>query len=60
MTENQIKEEFEKLHQFLRDEEEKHIRSFQKEMRPQDEKLEARMEELSTQISDLSARMAAV
>uniref|UniRef100_A0A9J7XUK4 Zinc-binding protein A33-like n=1 Tax=Cyprinus carpio carpio TaxID=630221 RepID=A0A9J7XUK4_CYPCA len=60
MTENQIKKEFEKLHQFLRDEEEKHIRSFQKEMQPQDEKLKARMKELSTQISDLSEGMASV
>ncbi len=60
MIENQVKEEFEKLHQFLRDEEEKHIKSFQKEMQPQHEKLKARIEELSKQISDLSEQMAAV
>ncbi len=60
MDENQIKEEFEKLHQFLRDEEEKRIRSLRKETKPQDEKLKARKEELSTQISDLSENMAAV
>ncbi|KAI2665634.1 Zinc finger protein RFP [Labeo rohita] len=60
MDENQIKEEFEKLHQFLRDEEEKHIRSLHKEMEPQNEKVKARMEELSKQISDLSENMAAV
>ncbi|XP_016110198.1 zinc-binding protein A33-like isoform X1 [Sinocyclocheilus grahami] len=60
MDENQIKEEFEKLHQFLRDEEEKQIRSLHKEMKLQDEKHQARMKELSAQISDLSERMAAV
>uniref|UniRef100_A0A8C1R152 Zinc-binding protein A33-like n=1 Tax=Cyprinus carpio TaxID=7962 RepID=A0A8C1R152_CYPCA len=58
--ENQIKKEFEKLHQFLRDEEEKHIRSLRKEKECQDRKLEARMKELSKQISDLSENMAAV
>ncbi|XP_016307612.1 zinc-binding protein A33-like [Sinocyclocheilus anshuiensis] len=60
MDENQIKKEFEKLHQFLKDEEEKQIRSLHKEMKLQDEKLQARMKELSAQISDLSERMAAV
>uniref|UniRef100_A0A8C2AFW2 Tripartite motif containing 35-14 n=1 Tax=Cyprinus carpio TaxID=7962 RepID=A0A8C2AFW2_CYPCA len=58
--ENQMKKEFEKLHQFLRDEEEKHIRSLRKEKECQDRKLEARMKELSKQISDLSENMAAV
>ncbi|KAK2893128.1 hypothetical protein Q8A67_013116 [Cirrhinus molitorella] len=60
IDENQIKEEFEKLHQFLRDEEEKHIRSLHKEMEPQNEKVKARMKELSAQVSDLSENMAAV
>ncbi|XP_073694787.1 zinc-binding protein A33-like [Garra rufa] len=60
MTENQIKKEFEKLHQFLRDEEEKHIRSLLKEIGPQDQKLKARIEQLSKQISNLSERMATV
>uniref|UniRef100_A0A673K3G9 Tripartite motif containing 35-14 n=1 Tax=Sinocyclocheilus rhinocerous TaxID=307959 RepID=A0A673K3G9_9TELE len=60
MDENQIKEEFEKLHQFLRDEEEKHIRSLHKEIKLLDEKLKTRMKELSAQISDLSENMAAV
>ncbi|XP_058628711.1 zinc-binding protein A33-like [Onychostoma macrolepis] len=60
MDENQIKEEFEKLHEFLRDEEEKRIRSLHKETKLQDEKLKARIEELSAQISDLSENMAAV
>ncbi|XP_043086678.1 zinc-binding protein A33-like [Puntigrus tetrazona] len=60
MTENQIKKEFEKLHRFLRDEEEKHIRSFRGEMEPQDEKLKSVMKELSKQISDLSENMAAI
>ncbi len=58
--ENKIKEEFEKLHQFLKDEEEKKIRSLRKEIEPQDEKLKARIEDLSAQISDLSERMAAI
>ncbi|XP_043086679.1 zinc-binding protein A33-like [Puntigrus tetrazona] len=60
MDENQIKKEFEKLHQFLRDEEEKQIRSLRKEKDRQDGKLKARMKELSKQISDLSERIAAV
>ncbi|KAI2665636.1 Zinc-binding protein A33 [Labeo rohita] len=60
MTENQIKMEFKKFHQFLRDEEEKHIRSLRKEREPQDQKLKARIEKLSKQISDLSERMAVV
>ncbi|KAL1275291.1 hypothetical protein QQF64_034914 [Cirrhinus molitorella] len=58
--ENQIKKEFEKLHQFLRDEEEKQIRSLRKEKERQNGKLKARMKELSKQISDLSERMAAI
>ncbi|XP_059366547.1 zinc-binding protein A33-like [Carassius carassius] len=60
MDEVQIKKEFEKLHQFLRDEEEKHIRSLRKEKEIQDGKVKARIKELSKQISDLSERMAAV
>ncbi len=58
--ENKIKKEFEKLHQFLKDEEEKQIRSLRKEMDPQDQNLKSIIEELSKQISDLSDRMAAV
>ncbi|XP_052440786.1 nuclear factor 7, brain isoform X2 [Carassius gibelio] len=58
--ETQIKEEFEKLRQFLKDEEEKWIRSLHKKTKLQDEKLQARMKEISAQISDLSERMAAV
>ncbi len=60
MDENQIKKEFEKLHQFLRDEEEKQIRSLHKEKVRQDGKLKSRIKELSKQISDLSEKMAAV
>ncbi|XP_016367620.1 zinc-binding protein A33-like [Sinocyclocheilus rhinocerous] len=59
ITENQIKKKFEKLHQFLTEEEKKQIRSLRKEMENKDEKLKARLEELSKQISDLSERMAA-
>ncbi|XP_051547488.1 zinc-binding protein A33 [Myxocyprinus asiaticus] len=59
-AENLIKKEFEKLHQFLREEEEKRIRSLRKELDLQAEKIETRMEELSTQISDLSEKIAAV
>lgn len=58
--ENKIKEEFKKLHQFLKDEEERWIRSLQKEVKSQDVKIRARMEELSKQISDLSEKVAAV
>ncbi|KAK9967265.1 hypothetical protein ABG768_001672 [Culter alburnus] len=60
VEENKIKKEFEKLHQFLRDEEEKRIRALHKEMGHRDHKLKTRMEGLSTQISDLSERMAAL
>ncbi|XP_026111651.1 E3 ubiquitin-protein ligase TRIM39-like [Carassius auratus] len=60
MDENQIKKEFEKLHQFLRDEEEKHIRSLHKEIQLLDENLKARTEELSAQISDMCENMAGV
>ncbi|XP_073694529.1 zinc-binding protein A33-like [Garra rufa] len=60
MDENQIKEEFEKLHEFLINEEEKHIKSLHKEMKFQDDKLKTTMKELSTQISDLSENMVAV
>ncbi|KAK9975531.1 hypothetical protein ABG768_020785 [Culter alburnus] len=60
VEENKIKKEFEKLHQFLRDEEEKRIRALRKEMKHRDEKLKTRMEGLSSQISDLSERMAAL
>ncbi|XP_058628712.1 zinc-binding protein A33-like [Onychostoma macrolepis] len=59
ITENQIKEEFEKLHQFLTEEEKKQISSLRKKIESQDKKLKARIEKLSKQISDLSERMAA-
>lgn len=60
MEENKIKKEFEKLHQFLRDEEEKQIRALRKEMEHRDEKLKTRITGLSKKISDLSERMAAL
>ncbi|XP_067284362.1 zinc-binding protein A33 [Pseudorasbora parva] len=59
VEENKIKKEFEKLHQFLSEEEEKRIKALRKEMDRRDEKLKARMEDLSALISDLSERMAA-
>ncbi|XP_056603956.1 zinc-binding protein A33-like isoform X2 [Triplophysa dalaica] len=58
--ENKIKEEYKKLYQFLKDEEERCIRSLQKEVKSQELKIRARMEELSKQISDLSEKVAAV
>ncbi|XP_067246903.1 zinc-binding protein A33 [Chanodichthys erythropterus] len=60
VEENKIKKEFEKLHQFLRDEEEKWIRALHKEMEHQDEKLKTRITRLSKKISDLSEKMAAL
>lgn len=59
-AENQIKEEFKKLHQFLNEEEEKWIRNLPKEVKSQNMIIKARMEKLSTQISDLSEKTAAV
>nr|XP_001345023.1 zinc-binding protein A33-like [Danio rerio] len=56
----QIKKEFEKLHQFLKDEEDKWIKALKKQIKPQDGKFKARIKHLSTQITDLSERMAAL
>lgn len=50
----------EKLHQFLKDEEEKWIRTMRKEVKSQDVKTRSRLEQLSKQISGLSEQVAAV
>ncbi|KAA0720828.1 Zinc-binding protein A33 [Triplophysa tibetana] len=60
VEENRIKKEFEKLHQFLKDEEDKWIRTMRKVVKYQDVKTRSRLEQLSKQISALSEQVAAV
>lgn len=60
VEENKIKKEFEKLYRFLREEEEKRTEALRNEVQNRDEKLKARMEDLSAQMSDLSERTAAL
>ncbi|XP_076141528.1 uncharacterized protein LOC143124086 isoform X3 [Alosa pseudoharengus] len=56
-TETQIKEEFEKLHQFLRREEEARIAALREEERDKTANLEEKMEAIERVISSLSERM---
>ncbi|XP_062395836.1 uncharacterized protein LOC134084135 [Sardina pilchardus] len=56
-TEAQIKEEFEKLHQFLRREEEARIAALRQEERDKTAHLEEKMEAIERVISSLSERM---
>ncbi len=61
MDENQIKKEFEKLHQFLRDEEEKQIRSLRKEkVTSRWGNSKSRIKSCPNRYRDLSEKMAAV
>ncbi len=53
-TEQQIKEEFKKLHQFLRDEEEASITALRKEEEQKSLKMKQKAEEMNRQISALS------
>ncbi|XP_016365702.1 zinc-binding protein A33-like [Sinocyclocheilus rhinocerous] len=53
-TEQQIKEEFKKLHQFLRDEEEASITALRKEEEQKSQMLKEKLEEMNRQISALS------
>ncbi|XP_067312530.1 zinc-binding protein A33-like [Pseudorasbora parva] len=53
-TERQIKEEFEKLHQFLRDEEEATITALREEEEQKKQRMKKKLEEMNTHISALS------
>ncbi|KAK9976444.1 hypothetical protein ABG768_021649 [Culter alburnus] len=53
-TERQIKEEFEKLHQFLRDEEEATITTLREEEEQKKQKMKEKLEEMNRHISSLS------
>ncbi|XP_048012559.1 nuclear factor 7, ovary-like [Megalobrama amblycephala] len=53
-TECQIKEEFEKLHQFLRDEEEATITALREEEEQKKQKMKEKLEEMNRHISSLS------
>lgn len=53
-TEQQIKEEFKKLHQFLRNEEEASITALRKEEEQKSQMMKEKLEEMNRQISALS------
>ncbi|CAM4325934.1 unnamed protein product [Leuciscus chuanchicus] len=53
-TERQIKQQFEKLHQFLRDEEEATITALREEEEQKKQMMKEKLEEMNTHISDLS------
>ncbi|XP_077091767.1 E3 ubiquitin-protein ligase TRIM35-like [Siphateles boraxobius] len=53
-TERQIKEEFDKLHQFLRDEEEATITALREEEEQKKQRMKEKLEEMNTHISALS------
>ncbi|XP_036412972.1 E3 ubiquitin-protein ligase TRIM39-like [Colossoma macropomum] len=57
-TERQIKKEFEKLHEFLRKEEEARIAALRKEEMEKSQRMKKKIEELDSQIKDISARIA--
>ncbi|XP_051721910.1 zinc-binding protein A33-like [Ctenopharyngodon idella] len=54
LTEQQIKEEFKKLHQFLKDEEEATITALRKEEEQKSQMMKEKLEEMNRQISALS------
>lgn len=54
LTEEQIKEEFKKLHQFLKDEEEATITALRKEEEQKSQMMKEKLEEMNSQISALS------
>ncbi|KAL6482050.1 hypothetical protein MHYP_G00101300 [Metynnis hypsauchen] len=56
-TERQIKEEFEKLHRFLREEEETRITALRNEEKEKSQRMKRKIEELDSQIKDISARI---
>ncbi|XP_066517072.1 zinc-binding protein A33-like [Hoplias malabaricus] len=56
-TENEIKEEFKKLHQFLREEEAARIHALREENEEKSQRMKTQMEGLNNQIMEISARI---
>lgn len=54
LTEQQIKEEFKKLHQFLKDEEEATVTALRKEEEQKSQMMKEKLDEMNRQISALS------
>ncbi|MCI4378170.1 hypothetical protein PGIGA_G00212860 [Pangasianodon gigas] len=59
-TERQIKEEFEKLHQFLRDEEAVRIAALREEEKQKSQMMKQKIKKLSRDISSLSVSIRAI
>ncbi|XP_030641277.1 tripartite motif-containing protein 35-like [Chanos chanos] len=59
-TETQIREEFEKLHQFLRDEERVRITALKEEEEKKSQMMKEKIEEMSREISSLSEKIRAI
>ena len=59
-TERQIKEEFEKLHQFLRDEEAARIAALREEEEQKSQMMKEKIEKMSREISSLSDTIRAI
>ena len=59
-TEKQIKEEFEKLHQFLRDEEAARIAALREEEEQKSQMMKEKIEKMSREISSLSDTIRAI
>src|SRR4029434_1399484 len=59
-TEKQIKKEFEKLHQFLRDEEAARIAALKEEEEQKSEMMKEKIEKMSIEISSLSDTIRAI
>ncbi|XP_062391141.1 zinc-binding protein A33-like [Sardina pilchardus] len=59
-TEKQIKQEFEKLHQFLRDEEAARIAALKKEEKQKSQMMKEKIEKMSREISSLSDSIRAI
>ncbi|XP_062391132.1 E3 ubiquitin-protein ligase TRIM35-like [Sardina pilchardus] len=59
-TERQIKQEFEKLHQFLRDEEAARIAAVKKEQKQKSQMMKEKIEKMSREISSLSDTIRAI
>ncbi|XP_062390983.1 E3 ubiquitin-protein ligase TRIM35-like isoform X1 [Sardina pilchardus] len=59
-TERQIKQEFEKLHQFLRDEEAARIAALKKEEKQKSQMMKEKIEKMSREISSLSDTIRAI
>lgn len=59
-TEKQIRKEFEKIHQFLRDEEAARIAALREEEEQKSQTMKVKIEEMSGQISSLSDTIKAI